>query len=203
MVDALIMIRTSLFTRFKTNALSFTRRWRSTLAGDERREIAFFDVETTVPTKAGQPSAILEFGSILVCPKTLVELHSYSTLVRPTDLSLITTISKQRSGITRDDVLSAPTFAEISGKVYDILNGRVWAGHNIKRFDCARIREAFAEIGQSPPEPKDIIDTLLLMSKKFGNRAGDMKMASLAKYYGLGDQAHRSLLDCRLNLEIL
>ncbi|KAL1216763.1 Protein NEN3 [Cardamine amara subsp. amara] len=174
-----------------------------TLGGDERSEIAFFDLETAVPTKSGQPFAILEFGAILVCPRKLVELHSYSTLVRPTDLSLISTLSKRRSGITRDGVLSAPTFSEIADKVYDILHGRIWAGHNIKRFDCVRIRDAFAEIGLSPPEPKGLIDSLSLLSQKFGKRAGDMKMASLATYFGLGDQAHRSLDDVRMNLEVV
>ncbi|CAN6980614.1 unnamed protein product [Brassica oleracea var. botrytis] len=36
------------------------------------------------------------------------ERYSYSTLVRPTDLSLISTLSKRRSGITRAGVLSHP-----------------------------------------------------------------------------------------------
>ncbi|XP_010471528.1 PREDICTED: protein NEN3-like [Camelina sativa] len=175
----------------------------STLDGDERSEIVFFDLETAVPTKPGIPFAILEFGAILVCPMKLVELHSYSTLVRPTDLSLIATLTKRRSGITRDGVLSAPTFSEIADEVYDILHGRVWAGHNIKSLDCVRIRNAFAEIGLSPPEPKATIDSLSLLSQKFGKRAGDMKMASLATYFGLGDQTHRSLDDVRMNLEVV
>ncbi|CAF2064794.1 unnamed protein product [Brassica oleracea] len=177
----------------------------STLGGgnEGRSEIAFFDLETAVPTEPGKPFAILEFGAILVCPRKLVELHSYSTLVRPTDLSLISTLSKRRSGITREGVLSAPTFVEIADQVYNILHGRIWAGHNIKRFDCVRIRDAFAEIGHSPPEPKAIIDSLSLLSQKFGKRAGDMKMASIAKYFDLGDQAHRSLEDVRMNLEVV
>ncbi|KAG2254335.1 hypothetical protein Bca52824_084471 [Brassica carinata] len=159
----------------------------STLGGNE---IAFFDLETA-------------FGAILVCPRKLVELFSYSTLVRPTDLSLISTLSKRRSGITRDGVLSAPTFVEIADQVYTILHGRIWAGHNIKRFDCVRIKDAFAEIGHSPPEPKALIDSLSLLSQKFGKRAGDMKMASIANYFNLGDQAHRSLEDARMNLEVV
>lgn len=173
-------------------------------AGNEgRSEIAFFDLETAVPTEPGKPFAILEFGAILVCPRKLVELHSYSTLVRPTDLSLISTLSKRRSGITREGVLSAPTFVEVADQVYNILHGnkafsfsltlklksvefgvffvgRIWAGHNIKRFDCVRIRDAFAEIGHSPPEPKAIIDSLSLLSQKFGKRAGDMKVSFLS-----------------------
>lgn len=71
------------------------------------------------------------------------------------------------------------------------------------RFDCPRIREAFAEIGRPPPEPKGIIDSLALLTERFGRRAGNMKMATLATYFGLGQQTHRSLDDVRMNLEVL
>ncbi|XP_050224779.1 protein NEN1 [Mercurialis annua] len=170
---------------------------------EERSEIAFFDLETTVPTRTGQGFAILEFGAILVCSMKLVELRSYSTLVRPANPSLISPTSVRCNGITYDAVISAPSFSEIADTVYETLDGRIWAGHNIQRFDCVRIREAFAEIGRPPPESKGIIDTLALLTQKFGRRAGDMKMASLANYFGLGKQTHRSLDDVRMNLEVL
>uniref|UniRef100_A0A7N2N7A7 Exonuclease domain-containing protein n=1 Tax=Quercus lobata TaxID=97700 RepID=A0A7N2N7A7_QUELO len=175
----------------------------SSSSGEERSEIAFFDVETTVPTRPGQRFALLEFGAILVCPKKLVELQSYSTLIKPADHSLISTLSVRCNGITPDAVVSAPTFLQIADRVYDLLHGRIWAGHNILRFDCARIREAFAEIGKPTPEPKGTIDSLQLLTQKFGRRAGDMKMATLATYFGLGQQTHRSLDDVRMNLEVV
>ncbi|XP_015942936.1 protein NEN1 [Arachis duranensis] len=170
---------------------------------EDRSEIVFFDVETTVPTRPGQGFAILEFGAILVCPRTLTELRNYSTLVRPADLSLISPLSERCNGITADAVAAAPTFADIADAVYDLLHGRIWAGHNILRFDCARIREAFAAINQQAPEPKGAIDSLVVLTQKFGRRAGNMKMASLATYFGLGQQTHRSLDDVRMNLEVL
>ncbi|XP_076903582.1 protein NEN1-like [Bidens hawaiensis] len=169
----------------------------------DRSEIAFFDLETTVPTRPGQGFAILEFGSILVCPRKLIELQSYETLVKPHDLSLISTLSARANGITPDAVVSAPAFSDIADKVYDILHGRIWVGHNIIRFDCVRLRDAFAQINRVPPEPKGIIDSLALLTQRFGRRAGDMKMASLANYFGLGKQSHRSLDDVRMNLEVL
>ncbi|CAN6866402.1 unnamed protein product [Brassica oleracea] len=178
---------------------------KNTISKDQnpkKSEIAFFDVETTVP-KRGERFAILEFGSILVCPRKLTELRSYTTLVQPADLSLISTLSVRCNGISRNDVVLAPLFSDIADTVYDILHGRIWAGHNILRFDCARIREAFAEIGRQPPEPKGAIDSLALLTQRFGRRAGDMKMATLAGYFGLGKQTHRSLDDVRMNLEVL
>ncbi|GLT43545.1 hypothetical protein SLA2020_174850 [Shorea laevis] len=170
---------------------------------EDRSEIAFFDVETTVPTRSGQGFSILEFGAILVCPRTLLELKSYSTLVRPADPSQITSLSVRSNGITRDKVECASFFVDIADKVYDILHGRIWAGHNIIRFDCARIREAFDKIGRPAPAPKGIIDSLTLLTQRFGRRAGDMKMATLATYFGIGKQSHRSLDDVRMNLEVL
>lgn len=172
-------------------------------SGEDRSEIVFFDVETTIPTRTGQKYALLEFGAILVCPRKLVEQHSYSTLVRPSDLSLISTLSVRCNGITRDAVTSAPSFADIADKVFDVLHGRIWAGHNILKFDCPRIREAFAGINRPAPESKGTIDTLTLLTEKFGKRAGNMKMASLATYFGLGEQTHRSLDDVRMNFEVL
>ncbi|KAJ6835486.1 protein NEN1-like [Iris pallida] len=166
-------------------------------------EIAFFDVETTVPLRPGAGYSLLEFGAVVVCRRTLVELASYSTLIRPSDPSSISLTSVRCNGITRDTVAAAPSFRDVAAKVFDTLNGRVWAGHNIVRFDCARIREAFAEVGMPAPEAKGMIDTLPLLTQRFGRRAGDMKMATLATYFGLGQQKHRSLDDVRMNLEVV
>ncbi|XP_074316940.1 protein NEN1-like [Silene latifolia] len=173
------------------------------MSEQQRSEIAFFDLETTIPTKPGQGYAVLEFGAILVCPRKLVELESYSTLLCPNDLSLISSLSERCNGISRAAVSSAPPFAHVADKIFDLLNGRIWAGHNILRFDCPRIREAFAEVNRPPPEPKGIIDSLALLTQRFGRRAGNMKMATLATYFGLGQQTHRSLDDVRMNLEVL
>ncbi|KAK6123173.1 hypothetical protein DH2020_043075 [Rehmannia glutinosa] len=132
---------------------------------NDRSEIAFFDVETTVPTRTGQGFAILEFGAILVCPRKLVELRSYSTLVRPADLSHITSLSVRCNGITKDAVVSSPTFADIADMVYDLLQG-------VYLYN-------------------DVVIVILC------------QMATLATYFGLGQQTHRSLDDVRMNLEVL
>lgn len=57
-----------------------------------------------------------------------------------------------------------------------VFSGRIWAGHNIIRFDCVRLRDAFAQINRAPPEPKGTIDSLALLTQRFGRRAGDMKV---------------------------
>ncbi|CAN6345570.1 unnamed protein product [Urochloa humidicola] len=160
-------------------------------------EIVFFDVETTAPSPAGR-WWLLEFGAILVCPRKLVEVGSYDTLIRPGDMSAVT-----RRFTDVEAFASAPTFQDVADKIFDILDGRVWAGHNIQRFDCPRIREAFADIGRAAPEPAGVIDSLNVLAAEFGRRAGDLKMATLASYFGIGEQKHRSLDDARMNLEVL
>ncbi|KMT08826.1 hypothetical protein BVRB_6g135500 [Beta vulgaris subsp. vulgaris] len=170
-------------------------------------KIVFFDIETTVPNRAGPGQErrfwMLEFGAMVICPQKLVEIESYCTLIKPGDLSVVALRSTRSDGITREAVIKAPMFEEVADKIYEILHGKIWAGHNIQRFDCNRIKEAFAEIGRPAPQPVGMIDSLGVLSHKFGRRAGDMKMATLANYFGLGQQKHRSLDDVRLNLEVL
>ncbi|KAL0431987.1 UNVERIFIED_CONTAM: protein NEN4 [Sesamum radiatum] len=166
-------------------------------------DIVFFDLETTVPNRTGQKFRVLEFGAIVVCSRNLVELESYCTLIRPGDLSVVPVRSGRSDGIIREAVAKAPSFDEVADKIFDILDGRIWAGHNIQRFDCVRIKEAFAEINRPAPVPVGIIDSLGVLTEKFGKRAGNMKMATLADYFGLGQQKHRSLEDVRMNLEVL
>lgn len=139
-------------------------------------EIVFFDLETTVPNRVGQRFRVLEFGAIVVCPLKLVELESFTTLIRPTDLSAVALRSSRRDGITRDVVATAPLFEEVADKIFSILDGRIWAGHNIQRFDCVRIREAFADIGRPAPKPVGMVDSLGVLTEKFGKRAGNMKV---------------------------
>ncbi|VFQ70157.1 unnamed protein product [Cuscuta campestris] len=174
------------------------------MATDERAsQIVFFDLETTVPNRAGQKFQVLEFGAMVICPRRLAELESYCTLIRPGDPSVVPVRSGRAGGITREAVFGAPTFGEVADNVFGILDGRIWAGHNIHRFDCVRIKEAFAEISRPPPVPAGTIDSLGVLTEKFGRRAGNMKMATLAEYFGLGQQKHRSLDDVRMNLEVL
>lgn len=93
---------------------------------DEETMIAFFDVETTVPFHSGPGGdgySLLEFGAILVCPRRLIEVENFSTLVRPTDLNSISPQSISCNGITRDSASTAPYFAEVADKVFSFLHG--------------------------------------------------------------------------------
>ncbi|CAM8903799.1 unnamed protein product [Rhodiola kirilowii] len=167
------------------------------------QEIVFFDLETTVPRKSGQRIWVLEFGAVVVCPSKLLELESYTTLIRPLDMSVVPLKSSRSEGITRELIKNAPTFDQVADKIFSIMNGRIWAGHNIQRFDCHRLNDAFRYAGRPAPVCVGMIDSLGVLTNRFGRRAGDMKMATLATYFNLGQQKHRSLDDVRMNLEVL
>lgn len=146
-------------------------------------EIVFFDLETNVPKKIGQRFWVLEFGAIVVSAHKLSEIESYTTLIRPEDLSVAPMKSSRSDGITREAVKNAPCFEDVAEKIFSILNGRVWAGHNIQRFDCVRIKEAFDGINRPAPVPVGIIDSLGVLTEKFGRRAGNMKVCQVSRIY--------------------
>lgn len=160
----------------KHNTINSETKKTKTMALSNSSEIVFFDLETNVPHKPGERFWVLEFGAIVVCPRKLVELESYVTLIRPGDLEVVAVRSGRCGGITRGDVENAPSFEDVADKIFGILNGRVWAGHNIRRFDCVRIKEAFKEIGKEAPVPVGMIDSLGVLTEKFGRRAGNMKV---------------------------
>lgn len=157
--------------------------------------LLFYDIETTIP-----PTDIIEFGGILLDKSGLFEVESFSTLIRS---DKINDRSVACNGITLDMVKGQPTFAEVADRIFAIMDGHIWAGHNIKGFDNTHICKAFSRIGRKPPEPTLCIDTLPLLRKTFGKRAGNMKMASLGHYFGLGQERHRAIEDCRMTIEVL
>ncbi|KAL3576423.1 hypothetical protein D5086_021706 [Populus alba] len=70
---------------------------------------------------------------------------------------------------------NAPAFERsLLTKYLPFLNGRIWAGHNIQRFDCVRIKEAFAEIGRPrrAPMPVGMFDSLGVLTEKDLRRRG-------------------------------
>jgi DNA polymerase III epsilon subunit family exonuclease len=163
-------------------------------------EIVFFDLETTIPQSKGEGFDVIEFGAIVLDKVGLYEKESYSTLLHSERISKK---SIDCNGITQQMVVNSPTFAGVADKVFDVLNNRIWAGHNIQQFDIPRILESFKKIDKKPPESAAVIDTLPLLREAFGKRAGDLKLASLGNYFGLGQERHRAIEDCRMNIEVL
>ncbi|EFJ30408.1 hypothetical protein SELMODRAFT_89701 [Selaginella moellendorffii] len=156
-------------------------------------EIVFYDLETSMPEGKEQSREILEFGAVVLSAKGLVEVDSYTTPVRPSVMN-----SRNAAGTS-----SGALRLLIESMSYCTQAGRIWAGHNICEFDNVRIEEAFASIGRPMPEAAGFIDTLPLLQRTFGQRAGNLKLSTLAAYFSLGKQEHRSLPDVRMNIKVL
>ena len=158
-------------------------------------EIVFYDIETTIPQ-----ADIIEFGAIVLDKAGLYEKERYSTLIQSNKISAR---SIDCNDITMGMVKDAPAFEDVADNIFNILHNRIWAGHNILRFDNPLIIKHFEKIGRKPPEPIDIIDTIPLLRKTFGLRAGNLKMESLGNYFGLGQERHRAIEDCQMTIEVL
>ncbi|XP_037482931.1 protein NEN4-like [Triticum dicoccoides] len=176
------------------------------MATTKKREMVFFDVEAAQSPSPPGECRLLEFAATLVCPRRLVEVSSYSTLIRPDDVANDGSVHLPSS---------APSFEDVFQDIFELLDGRVWAGHGIRRSGCLRVREAFAAFGLPAPEPVGVVDSLdvLLAQGSFGRAvAGDdgqddeAASAALAEHFGIGARRARGLrcLDgARVSLEVL
>jgi DNA polymerase III epsilon subunit-like protein len=175
-------------------------------------EIVIFDLETTIPA-----TDILEFGCITIDKCRFFEKSAYSTLVHS---NKVTQRSEQCNGISQSMLLGAPKFADIADIVFQctlflsfrshtntylvlVLNEKIWCGYNIISFDIPIIENHFRALGREVPKAAKVIDVFPLLTENFGRRAGDMKLATLGRYFCLGEEKHRSIADCRMTLDVL
>ena len=95
---------------------------------------------------------------MVVDGNSLVEVPrlSYETLVRPDDLATISKRSIACNHITQKMVARAPTFRSVAQRIFDMLNGRIWLGHNIVRFDIPQLRKHFDLAGLAAPQPAGV-----------------------------------------------
>ena len=165
-------------------------------------DICFFDLETTFPSKQC-PAELIEYGCLLVHRSGWYETAVYGTLIRP----LVSQVSKRSidcNGITESMLATAPTFADIAPLVYSLMHGRLWCGHNIKSFDIPQLHRAFDAVNHPRPDCAGVIDTLQLVRAHFRDRAsGSNAMSALTQYFGLGEEKHRAVSDCRQTLEAI
>ncbi|KAH3766331.1 protein NEN1 [Pelomyxa schiedti] len=169
-------------------------------ADTKAEEIAFYDLETTIPSSTYKERDVLEFGAVVVNKKTLREVDSFSTLVFSPN---VTARSVECNKITKEMLQGQPSFADVADRIYTILHGRIWAGHNIEKFDNPIIFDEFKKLKREPPQPIGVIDTLPLLRKIFSTHVDNMKMNTLGKYFDLGDEEHRGEADARMTLQVL
>ena len=164
----------------------------------------WFDIETNYPDRSKhEPTAMFEFACVLEDPLSLTVKSEYRTYIH-------TQVMEDRKrtygflGGKYAESLKGPAFKEVADTIYAKMHGRVWLGHNIKRFDIPHLKKAFEAVGKTPPTPLYIVDTLtFLESKKLFWRSmlKNLKLCTLAEFYQLPKQKHEALADVHLNRE--
>lgn len=168
-------------------------------------KLAWFDLETT-----GLPPLehvdVLEIAVVQQRPHSQAVRMEYQDLIKPP--RPIPVSASQANGIYEKDVYDKPSFKEIAHMIFTALDGHVWAGHNIRRFDIPLLLLEFERAGIQPPASLGVFDTLEFARQHFAGRPGldNCRLQTLALYFGLlepkAKQKHRALEDVHLNIKV-
>lgn len=153
-----------------------------------QRPLAFVDIETTGGSHFN--SRVLEIGVVRVERNQVVA--TYNTLLQPDEdvPSWITNLT----GITTDDVVDAPRFAQVADDLAEILDGAVFVAHNV-RFDYGFLRMEFDRLGV--PFHPPLLCTVRL-SRRLFPEFRTHKLAAIIERHGLAVAArHRAFDDAQ------
>ena len=158
------------------------------------REIVF-DTETTGLERL--EDRVIEIGGVELINKfpTGRTFHKYinpqGRQVHPEALAV--------HGISNEQLLDKPTFAEILDEFLEFFDGAKLVAHNAM-FDLGFINAELARLGQAEIQSDRIVDTLALARRK--HPMGPNSLDALCKRYGI-ENGHRTLHGALLDSEIL
>ncbi len=102
-------------------------------------------------------------------------------------------------GISNEQLLDKPTFADIFAEFQDFFDGAKLVAHNAM-FDLGFINAELDRLGQPPIVVERIVDTLALARRK--HPMGPNSLDALCRRYGI-DNSHRTLHGALLDSQIL
>jgi DNA polymerase-3 subunit epsilon len=153
------------------------------------------DVETT--GISARFNRIIEIGIITFCGGEV--LNRYQTFINP-GMQLPYEIT-QLTGITDDDLADAPSFEEVSGEIYALLENSVLVGHNL-RFDVQFLKTEFFRVGITDFSPLEICT--LRLARRLYPELKSKALGKVAYHLHLKIQnEHRALDDADLTMKIL
>lgn len=123
---------------------------------------------------------------------------TYSTYINPE--RPISPAASKINGIADADVDAAPTYKEIAGEIYKIINGRTIVGHNVS-FDLNFVQQLML----SDPEPWadlsfDFVDTMQL-ARRLVKGVPNYKLQTLLQHFDIDPgRAHSALGDTNATL---
>ncbi|UNK20469.1 3'-5' exonuclease [Paenibacillus sp. N3/727] len=105
------------------------------------------------------------------------------------------------NGITNNMVNTKSNIFEVIDIIFSMINGELVVGYNVK-FDIGFIDKALARDGRCIENIK-VVDVLDLVKGTFSSETNDYKLATMKEYFGIVDESHRALSDCRTTLEVM
>lgn len=170
------------------------KNWRELL-------MCILDCETTSLDTEAEDFRIIQFAAILM--KGGQEFDRINVFINPERPLEEDTI--RITGITDEDVQDAPTFKELSDRIYEfLLKGDVLCAFNAD-YDKAALTAEFRRIGY-PFIKTEFFDPLIWEREKKGSRSN--KQGDVAKRYGVGRMGETlhgegSLHNAMVDVEVL
>ena len=150
--------------------------------------VVFVDIETTGGSYRN--SRVLEVAAIRVEGDVITQ--EFSTIIDPQ--SYIPSSITALTGITSQDVVGKPVFADIAYQLAEVMNDAVFIAHNV-RFDYSFLKQEFANISQEF-SPK-LLCTVRLSRALYSDQKGH-SLAKLIQRHNIAVSArHRALDDAR------
>ncbi|MFF7074928.1 DEDDh family exonuclease [Streptomyces pseudovenezuelae] len=104
-------------------------------------------------------------------------------------------------GLTKQRLRGAPTFDQVAGQIGALLTGRILVAHNAQ-FDYEFLANEFARARSWLPVSRRLCTVAL--NRRIQPPTDDLKLASLASFYGVRQrQAHDALDDARVLADVL
>jgi len=156
---------------------------------------AVVDLETTGSVIG--VDEIIEVGAAVVEDGEIVE--RYETLVW-TDRTIPSWVARL-TGIGNRDLAGAPTFSDIAGDLFELLEGRVFVAHDI-RFDLPFLRWEFARRGLNRPAVTGLCT--LQLSRHLWPELESRSLIDLSSRFGIShDNPHRAAADAEATAGVL
>lgn len=155
------------------------------------------DTETT-GLDPRQGHRIIEIAAVEVVDRRLTGAHLHFHVDPERDIDAGAT---EVHGMTRDDLIGKPRFADIAQEFIDFARGAEWIIHNAP-FDIAFFDAEFTRAGLSPSASlyARLTDTLALAREAFPGKRNNLD--ALCERFGISN-AHRTMHGALLDAELL
>ena len=163
--------------------------------------VTVIDFETT-GLHPWRGDAVIEIGAIQLDGPEVRPGGALSQLVNPHRRS--SPGARKVHGISDEELLEAPSFAQVSSGLLELLQGRVVVGQNVG-FDLGFLRVELERMDQLPPL-QPALDTVLLGRAAFPGNAGGYGLDELMRLLEIpceGVERHRALDDARVTATAL